>query len=192
MTIDRYSRPAESVPGKTLISVGQCKPFGMHDNCGGLRRKPSRYLTLAFCSLACLGCGSDEFPFAPVSGVVELNGEPLADAWVGFDPMAKSGGVAAGKSSYARTDAEGRFELASIDDRKGAVVGPHRVWIRTFKTDKNGKIIRQESLPRNFNDETTLIFEVPQEGTVNANFQLEPKLLRSASSGSSQPQGFPE
>ncbi|RUL86183.1 peptidase associated/transthyretin-like domain-containing protein [Tautonia sociabilis] len=72
------------------------------------------------------GCGDAGPELVPVSGTVVVNGEPLARATVIFeptdteDPNLNSGG---------QTDEQGHFELQTIDGRKGAVVGNHRVTI---------------------------------------------------------------
>ncbi len=77
------------------------------------------------------GCGGGEH-YVPVQGVVTLNGEPLADAKITFEPVGGPGGVALGTPSFGRTDNEGKFVLqCPTSNASGAVVGEHRVRIIT-------------------------------------------------------------
>lgn len=88
-------------------------------------------------ALAALGC--DAKPrVVPVSGVVKIDGTPMADAQVEFVPDPDKG--SAGPRSTARTDNDGHFKLACDDQRDGAVVGFHRVIVqdaRTFPPPRN-------------------------------------------------------
>src|SRR2546423_8011399 len=75
------------------------------------------------------GCGGSE-KIVPVSGVVKLNGQPLANAHVSFQPTASGNNPKAGVGSYGVTDASGKYWLKTADtDSTGAVVGTHRVEI---------------------------------------------------------------
>ena len=96
-----------------------------------------RYLHWPLCAAlvaVAAGCGGEKL--APVSGVVTLDGAPLADASVTFQPVAQ-GGIDAGSGSYAKTDAEGRYTLRTVTgDRRGAVVGKHVVRISQYEQIK--------------------------------------------------------
>ncbi|MHC4179616.1 MAG: transthyretin-like family protein, partial [Planctomycetota bacterium] len=90
--------------------------------------------------LACMaatagGCSGDSSEVAKVSGRVTLDGRPVEGAKVIFQPRNPTrtpGDV--GSSSYATTDAEGRYTVRQIDpDRDGAVVGTHSVTITTAR-----------------------------------------------------------
>lgn len=82
-------------------------------------------LALSVCCVACLPLGhfvrSLQRPkqqLIPVSGVVTLNGQPLADAYVGFlsnDP--------AGRTAAGTTDATGRFSLTPYVDPMRIIAG---------------------------------------------------------------------
>jgi|GEM_PF-333547 len=77
-------------------------------------------------------CGETEH-YAPVSGVVTLNGSPLKNAKLVFEPIGDSSGAAPGKPSYGRTNESGRYRLESfVPKRNGAIVGEHRVRIVTI------------------------------------------------------------
>lgn len=136
-------------------------------------------LALSCGVLICVGCSDDPFPLAPVSGKVSLNGKPLADARICFSPTSKQEDGSAGQASQGITDSQGHFELVAVDGCKGAVVGSHRIIISTFKTERSGKILRHETLPRRFNAASKLSYVVAVGGTKDAEFQLEAKdLLR--------------
>lgn len=113
---------------------------------------------------------------APVSGRITLDGQPLEAARVGFEPVREGERLDAGPGSYGVTDADGHYRLTTIDGRTGAVVGMHRVWVRTFQAEEgpNGQIvpIRPERVPKRYNVETELNVEVPPEGNDSADFDL--------------------
>jgi hypothetical protein len=134
------------------------------------------WVSVAVLAVAAAGCGGESYPRAPVSGTVELDGEPLAGAQVGFEPLRAGDALNAGPGSYATTDQQGHYRLEALDRMTGAVVGKHRVWIRTFRAKEgpNGTIITvvPERLPARYNSQTELEFTVPAEGTDRANFDL--------------------
>jgi len=139
------------------------------------RRPRSVAAFVAALVAACVGlpgCGGESYPMAPVSGVVTLDGAPLADARIGFEPIQRGEGQNAGPGSYGKTDSRGRFTLTSRDGAPGAVVGENRVWVRTLERNAAGDIAVEEKVPLRFNNETELVFEVPADGTDDARFDL--------------------
>ena len=134
------------------------------------------HVLTGFLLRATAGCGGERYALAPVSGRVTLDGVPLADARVGFEPIRQGDQLAAGPGSYATTDAEGRYRLVSLDGGEGAVVGRHRVWIRTYRgvEGPNGSIVTKnpERVPPRYNSQTELTFTVKPEGTGGADFDL--------------------
>jgi hypothetical protein len=124
------------------------------------------------------GCGGPKFRIGPVSGRITLDGQPLAKAHVSFQPIA-SGNPNPGPGSFGVTDADGRFELHTIEPRKsGAVVGSHVVRITPRGPDEaagsDAVRPRDNSLPPQA-DDGSLRFEVPSGGTDAANFMLTSK-----------------
>ena len=120
-------------------------------------------------ALAIMGCSKRDW--APVSGQVTLKGEPQEGIYVYFQPAVPPGGdqMDVGTSSYARTDAEGRFTLNFMDadkDRPGALVGNHTVRLDDERTFGGGPV--RSRVPRNWEAD----FVVPDEGTSEANFEL--------------------
>jgi hypothetical protein len=134
---------------------------------------------LAACAAGCAaGCGGS-YPTAPVSGKVTLDGKPLPQAAVTFQPVAE-GGHRPGPGSGGFTDAEGRYTLKIIgQETRGAVVGKHRVLISMVppETDPtNDKQKRYKQLPAKYSGkDTKLDFQVPAAGTDAADFELKSK-----------------
>ncbi|MCA9003919.1 MAG: Ig-like domain-containing protein [Planctomycetaceae bacterium] len=83
-------------------------------------------LTTAALLVCCMGCsgGGDQVKLAPVSGVVTMDGKPLADVVVIFSPDK-------GNPSSGRTDSSGKYTLLFKENAKGALLGPHRISIIT-------------------------------------------------------------
>ena len=73
-----------------------------------------------------VGCGKVEGPaLIPVSGKLLVDGKPIQGITVMFLPDNSKG--TSGPASVGVTDTEGSFSLAAAGNRKGAVVGHHRV-----------------------------------------------------------------
>jgi hypothetical protein len=168
---------------------------------------PSMYAKYAIFAASLLapalaGCSDDPFQIAPVSGRVTLNGEPLADARVSFQPI--SDGKDVGPDSSATTDAQGNYSLATHDGRRGATVGSHRVRISTLKLsadpskDDAGYLIRMsrpdsvvvpEKVPAKYSKEIPLTTTVPPGGTSTANFELSGEPPPPPKKGGQPPKG---
>ena len=126
------------------------------------------------------GCGSSPYDFAPVSGTVTLDGQPVAGARVIFEPQ-RSGKEAleAGPGSDGKTDEDGRYTLATTDaGETGAVVGPHTVMISTYqaeidRTRDSSRVVRKEEIPARYLEPGALTFEVLPEGSDQADFALQ-------------------
>lgn len=137
-------------------------------------------LTFAFC-----GCSPSEFDLVPVSGLVTLDGEPVANARVIFSPQ-RTGEAAlvAGPSSDGMTDDSGRYDLlTSVEGHKGAVVGAHTVTISTFvgKSDRATEthtVVQKELIPTRYQEPGALTIDVPSGGTESADFELTKKRKR--------------
>lgn len=106
------------------------------------------------------GCGgADGPPLGAVSGRVTLDGQPLANAVVKFQPADAEGTYSAG-----RTDENGYYQLRFTRDRNGALVGSHRVSVSTAAPDAeddhgNPRPV-PERIPVQYNVESTLVHEV--------------------------------
>jgi hypothetical protein len=141
-----------------------------------------------FACAALAGCNGGP-RYVPVSGTVKLDGKPYGEAVVVFSPMATSDNPNPGRGSSAFTDASGRFELQTDEGHKGAVVGKHRVRIMTkgeqttidYATETSpddlpaGTKPRVDPIPRSWNVDSDKEFEVPPEGTDQADFDISTK-----------------
>ncbi len=78
-------------------------------------------LTVALLPLA-LGCGDSSPDIVPVSGQVQIDGEPLASGVPGFIQVIPSEGRAATGSIDPET---GRFTLSTWEEGDGCLVGTH-------------------------------------------------------------------
>jgi hypothetical protein len=129
-----------------------------------------RHLLLPALALV-LGCG-DSLNYAPVSGKITMDGRPLPDVVVFFQPTGK---VNPGPGSAGRTDAEGRYSLEGDgNQRNGALVGTHRVEIHPA-VDGSAEGEKHPPptvrIPIRYNQESELTFEV-KPGKNEANFNL--------------------
>ena len=93
----------------------------------------------------------------PVKGKLTLNGEPLANANVSFQPLVqkKEHETAEGLGSYGRTNASGEFELRLVDsDERGALIGTHAVRISIAQRGMRDDQIStaDKALPRSVRD----------------------------------------
>jgi hypothetical protein len=124
-------------------------------------------LVPALCALCLTGCGGG---YAPVSGVVMVNGKPAKGAIVEFQPMSTVDNTSPGRASTGATDENGKFTLKTGDGKTGAVVGKHRVRILHNYSDKNA-----EPIPAEWNSASKQEFDVPSGGTDEANFNIDTK-----------------
>jgi len=85
------------------------------------------------CVLTCLlvftGCGDDRVARYPVSGQVLVDGKPAQGAIVIFCPVQGSEEVMR-ERPFSSTDAEGRFELRTLEPGDGAPAGDYKVMVR--------------------------------------------------------------
>ncbi len=110
-------------------------------------------------TLGLAGCGKPAGPeLAKVQGVILLDGQPLPEARVIFQP---SGAHAS--PSIGQTRPDGSFELAFNRRRRGAMLGTHRVRITTtaITTDPRGReSVIPERLPPRYHAHSELTYEV--------------------------------
>ena len=128
--------------------------------------------------LLVVGCGKPKL--AEVSGTVKLDGKPLADASVSFQPIG-DGTLNPGAGSYAKTDANGHYVLTQMGGAKGALVGMHKVEIsKTTNANPDDDRSRPtpEKVPARYNTKSELTCEVLPGGRDDANFDLETKDTR--------------
>lgn len=93
------------------------------------------------------GCGaeSDRPKLGTVSGIVSLDGKPLANAGISFRP------VEGGRVSQGRTDQEGRYRLIYLDNPHevpGAKVGENVVYVSTYLSEEATGGPQKELVPK--------------------------------------------
>jgi hypothetical protein len=137
-----------------------------------ISRSPSRVAVLllwlplfgVFCG--CGSSGGDTPDLGEVTGVVTLDGKPLPDVLVIFEPLSDDSDAA---SSMATTDEQGRYELEFDDNHNGAVIGRHSVQI--FNVDE-AEMPVEDLLPEKFNLDSDLTREV-KAGPNEINIDLQ-------------------
>lgn len=119
---------------------------------------------LLLVALATVCCGCQSKPnSAEVSGVVMLDGEPLAKAEVIFTPDE-------GRASFGITNEQGGYALIFTGTKKGAMPGTHRISITTAVVDFDGDgSPAREIVPAKYRGpESELIQEVkPGKNTID-------------------------
>jgi hypothetical protein len=132
-------------------------------------RAPYR-VCLASLLVAFVASGCNSGPqLAEVEGTVKVNGQPVDNIQVEFWP------TSSGPKSIGVTDAQGRYTLTTDTNRKGAVVGSHKVVLKDvgIMGDKflgrAGEDVdmtkgKKSRIPTNFND----VSKTPIEKTVKA------------------------
>jgi len=101
-----------------------------------------------------------------------MDDKPLPNVWVMFNP------TTGGRTSMARTNEEGEYELLYLKGAKGANIGSHDVVIMTYHEDEilemqaasNEPI--KEPIPSKYNTKTTLTAQV-KEGENVYDFPLK-------------------
>ncbi|RMG33417.1 MAG: hypothetical protein D6725_15815 [Planctomycetota bacterium] len=124
--------------------------------------------------------GSDLPPMGTVSGVVTLDGKPLANATVTFVPVEpaipKNKPQSIGQrrkpkltvpAAWGVTDDQGRYQLRCFRNQLGAVLGKYKVQISKRQDGK-------ETVPKQFNTQSSLMAEV-KEGDNEIPFHLTSK-----------------
>jgi len=130
----------------------------------------------------CSGLG-DDLPREAISGMVTLDGQPLAGGVIQFTAPSGGGTGGAGDTGGSSISA-GRF---SIDREHGLVPGNYRVAVNssTKGSDTPGKPAEpgrptkadrpKELIPAKYNSESTLKAEVKKGGGNDFKFELESK-----------------
>jgi hypothetical protein len=132
-------------------------------------------LLLGCTMVLALGCGGGK-KIVPVSGTITMNDKPLVGATVTFLPIPDPGSVEAGDTSVGKTNEKGEYTLVSSKGKNGAQVGKHRVSVSIQETKRGESEERDrtvEKLPKRYNADTELTFEVPSGGTDKADFPLK-------------------
>lgn len=142
--------------------------------CSGFRylMRVCQIAGIVFVAAFDLGCGSGNRPeMGTVSGLVTLDGKPVPDAVVRFQPNS-------GRGSRAKTNADGYYSLGYVGSAEGALIGEHKVTISTQWMDEDRTthkmVSHPETLPARYNSESDLTSTV-EAGHNEINFELTSK-----------------
>jgi len=129
--------------------------------------------------VALVGCGGDG-TLAPVSGVVKLNGKPVANVEVLFQPVVGDSTKSPGPAAFGVTDAEGRYSVKVVGESKtGATIGKNHVLfsgkapVEDFSEDGKKRGKPAVSIPARYSNEAKMEIDVPRGGTKSADFELK-------------------
>lgn len=94
-------------------------------------------LSLLVAASVSAGCGGDSSAGdrpkrVPAGGIVNYNGQPVADATVIFVPDGHQ------HAAVGRTDSSGRFQLQTFEANDGAVPGEYKVSVRKVEVTSEG------------------------------------------------------
>lgn len=109
------------------------------------------------------GCGGGDRPeLGSVTGTVTMDGKPLPNVWVMFNP------TTGGRTAIARTNEQGEYELMYLEGTPGVNIGSHMVAITTYNEDELEELKASsggpvnEPIPAKYNTQTTLTAEVKE------------------------------
>jgi hypothetical protein len=136
------------------------------------------YLSVLLLAVVVTGCSQEKVRtgYVEVYGTVTLDGDPLPNAQVIFQT--------ADGSSFARTDADGKYVAKYNRASAGAGTGPATVRITTtelfpdedvsdLKIDpRSGDYVKPEKVPEKYNRKSVLKIEI-EEGGSPYDFELE-------------------
>ncbi|QDU49978.1 hypothetical protein [Gimesia panareensis] len=120
----------------------------------------------------CTGGSGEPVPeLADVNGVVTIDGAPLMNAKVIFEPQEATDN-ARRRASSATTQQDGSYTLEYNEDVSGASLGAHKVMI--LKLTDNPEDAGKQLVPPKYNDQSELTAEVKAGGN-SINFDLTTK-----------------
>src|SRR5215203_6710467 len=123
-----------------------------------------KFLAVALLAASSVGCTKSDM--IPVTGVLTLNGQPVADAEVMFNPKTK------GRFAVGKTDATGHFKLSTGAPDDGAVPGEYAVTLCEYYPPDKPPKMTSGPLPSRFpqkygNPSTTPLTVKVEPGTKN-------------------------
>ncbi len=135
----------------------------------------------AILALGMIGCSgkTDDYPRVPFSGAVTLDGKPLVNGYIIFEPkgeiMTQSGGmIQDGKFDVPRED--GAIPgLYSVGIFSGAETPTNRADVATPEGEIAARKNRGEIVPRKYNIDSILTAEIKAEATNVFQFDLSTK-----------------
>jgi hypothetical protein len=120
------------------------------------------------------GCSGGR-KLVPVSGTVTVDGQPAKGVVVSFQPLGDKSDENPGRGSSAYTDESGHYTLIYDGEKPGALTGKHRIRISPqWVTNKEGGgPALNYPIPPEWHDMSKQEYEVPANGTDQANFSID-------------------
>jgi hypothetical protein len=134
------------------------------------RHSPSVRL-LAFSLVILAGCSSGDPNSGEVSGTVTIDGQPAKEGAIAFMPVSGNAPTAGGVIADGKYTAKVHIGTAKVEIRIPKIVGQKKVY---DTPDSPVRPIMDESLPKKYNDETELTFDV-KPGANQHDFDLSTK-----------------
>ncbi|MEX0792123.1 MAG: carboxypeptidase-like regulatory domain-containing protein [Pirellulaceae bacterium] len=122
-------------------------------------KQVTRGCLLALLGMGLVGCGGSGPSLKPVAGTVTLDGQPLANARVVFEPDE-------GRASIGETDASGKYEARYTGTRTGVLPGKQTIRISTYRLadpDSGIETNQAETVPAKYNIQSTLEVDIPAD-----------------------------
>lgn len=125
-------------------------------------------LALAPCSL---GCSKQDPNSGQVTGVIEIDGQPAAEGAITFTPVDGNVTASGGDIVNGRYTVKARVGPSKVSINVPKVVGQRKVY---NTPDSPMASVTEESLPPQYNEQTTLTYDV-KPGPNEQNFSLKTK-----------------
>lgn len=133
-------------------------------------------ITTAGITASLTGCSDGGPKLVEVTGKVTVDGKPVPNAIVTFNPTAPGG-----SNSLGKTDAQGLYRLEYSQDKQGALVGEHVVEIVTKKMSASdmpdsGEVVASEyvAIPAKYRKRGSITAKVEDKRNT-IDFALESK-----------------
>jgi len=140
--------------------------------------------------LFAVGCANRSGPpIAAVSGKITVDGQPIADVIVTFEPIATDVSADQRSTSLGITGADGKYVIKGGGEQfNGALVGKHKVTLALKEPEGMDELdpkynVRTEmkklknfkQFPKRYNASSELTFDVPANGSNQADFDIQMK-----------------
>jgi hypothetical protein len=121
------------------------------------RRNRARSVAAGLVLLVAAGCGPKDMTHGDVSGRVTVDGAPAATGAVTFMPADGNSATSGGKIVDGSYSVKASVGVAKVEIRVPKVVGSRKLY---DTPDSPEQPLMEESLPKKFNDDTELTFDV--------------------------------
>jgi hypothetical protein len=118
-----------------------------------------------------IGCGSQDPNRGEVTGIITVNGQPVATGAVAFSPVDGQSPTSGGKIVDGKYTIQASAGTSRVAIRVPQIVGEKKLY---NTPDSPVRPVMKETLPPEYNDRTTLTLEV-KPGDNEHNFDLKTK-----------------